>query len=687
MSNPLLVDNTLPPFKAIQAQHVEPAIVELINHNLKAIDDLVSKLKSPSWGSLISPIEELEDKLSKAWSPVSHLNAVANNPELRQAYNNCLPKLSDYGTQVGQNQRLYEAYVALKESPQFLKFSPEQQKVITDAIRDFKLAGVALPKEKRERFADLSKTLAKLQSQFQDNVMDATDNWHLDIQDSEILAGCPEQSVMLAKQVAEKAKIEGWRLTLDYPCYQAIITYADNRDLRQQMHQAYATRASEQGLGANKWDNTLLIEQIIAARHDLAKLLGFENYAEYSLAKKMAKTPQQVMTFLQELAAKAKPFAVSEFAKLQAFAKEEYGLDRLEPWDVAYYSEKLRQKNFAISQEMLRPFFPVTKVLSGMFEVVKRLYGLRITEKPNEDIWHPDVQFFEIHDDHNELRGKFYLDLFARTHKRGGAWMDEARVRRRLSDGRIQHPVAYLVCNFRAPIGDMPSLLTHDEVETLFHEFGHGLHHMLTKAECAAVSGINGVSWDAVELPSQFMENWCWQSEALEFISGHYQTGEPLPADLLEKMHKAKDFQSGMMLLRQLEFALFDFRLHLEFDPEKGTRVAEILDDVRKNCCVVPIAPYTRFQHSFSHIFAGGYAAGYYSYLWAEVLSSDAFSKFEEDGIFNRITGQAFLEKVLEKGGSEEPDVLFRDFRGRDPNMNALLRHRGLMVKETSSGD
>lgn len=679
MTNPLLEDHTLPPFKTIEAQHVIPAIMALIEQNLKAIDNLVENQPSPTWQNLVAPQEDLEDRLSKAWSPVSHLNSVLNTPELRQAYNECLPKLTEYGTQIGQNQRLYQAYVALKESKLFSQLTTAQQKVITNAIRDFKLSGVALPKDKREHFAALSQALSQLQSQFQDNVMDATDNWHLDISTREMLNGLPEQSIDLAKQVAEKAKVNGWRLTLDYPCYQAVITYADNRELRQKIHEAYHTRASDVGPNSGKWDNTALMEKIVATRDEMAKLLGFNNYTERSLAKKMAKEPKQVMKFLKELADKAKPFAERDYQELKDFAKEEYGIQALSPWDIAYYSEKMRQKRYAISQETLRPYFPVKTVLAGMFEVVKRLYGLKIVEKPQVETWHEDVQFFEIVDNANEVRGQFYIDLFARAQKRGGAWMDEARVRRRLLNQQVQIPVAYLTCNFRAPIGDNPSLLTHQEVETLFHEFGHGLHHMLTKVECAGVSGINGVAWDAVELPSQLMENWCWQPEALAFISGHYQTKASLPQDLLEKMQRAKNFQAGIMLLRQLEFSLFDFRLHLEYDPTKGARVQEILNEVRAEYGVLPVASYARFQHSFTHIFAGGYAAGYYSYLWAEVLSSDVFSKFEEEGIFNPAIGQAFLQKFLEKGGSEEPDVLFKDFRGREVDSAAFMRHRGLI--------
>lgn len=685
MTNPLLTDFDLPPFADIRAEHVEPAISELISYNLSKIDELTQSQGTLTWETLVNSIEEWEDKLSKAWSPVGHLNAVLNSPELRGAYNNCLPKLSDYSTQIGQNQKLYEAYSALKESASFSALNQAQQKVITNAIRDFKLSGVALPKEQRMRFAKLDQELSKLHSQFQDNVLDATDNWHLDIEDVSLLKGIPEASITLAKQAAEKAKAPGWRLKLDYPCYQAVITYADNAHIRQKIHQAYATKASELGVSPEKWNNTDLMEKILATRHEMANLLGFKNYAERSLAKKMAKKPEQVISFLTELAIKAKPFGERDYKELVAFAKTEYGIEKLESWDVAYYSEKLRQKRFSISEEMLRPYFPAPKAISGMFEVVKRLYGINIVEKKGVKTWHPDVQFFQIYDEDKNLRGEFYLDLFARNQKRGGAWMDEARVRRIKQNGKLQTPVAYLTCNFRPPIGESPSLLTHDEVVTLFHEFGHGLHHMLTKIDYASVSGINGVAWDAVELPSQFMENWCWQNEALQFISSHYQTQQPLPADLLEKMHKAKNFQSGMFLLRQLELAIFDFRMHLEYDPQKGGRIQEILDEVRHQYSVVPVASYNRFQHSFGHVFSGGYAAGYYSYLWAEVLALDAFSKFESEGIFNKVTGKAFLEKILEKGGSVDPDILFRDFRGRDPEIDPLLKHHGLSAVSTVS--
>lgn len=677
MTNPLLQPFVLPPFAQLKAEHVEPAINTLIERNLAAINALTEQQSHPTWDSLVAPLEALDDELNKAWSPVSHLNSVANTKELREAYHQCLPKLSDYGTQVGQNKSLYDAYVALKAAPSFSSLDKAQQKSITNAIRDFELSGVALPETQKAKFAELSKKLSELQSRFQDNVMDATDHWHYDVANENELVGIPVESKALAKAAAEKAEVPGWRLTLDFPCYYAVITFADNRELRQLMHKAYSTRASDLGENPEKWDNTALMEQILATRHELANLLGFANYAERSLVKKMAKNPEKVMSFLQDLAKRAKPFAEKEFAELKAFAKEKYGVEQLAPWDIAYYSEKLQQAQYSLSEELLRPYFPAPQVINGLFEVVKRLYGLSIIEEKQFETWHEDVRFYAIYDKNQQLLGKFYLDLYARNQKRGGAWMDEACVRRR-HQGELQIPVAYLTCNFRGAIGDAPALLTHDEVITLFHEFGHGLHHMLTKIDYPSVSGINGVPWDAVELPSQFMENWCWQEEALAFISSHHQTKQPLPHELLDKMMKARNFQSAMMLMRQLEFSLFDFRIHLEYDPKKGGRTQAILDEVRAQYSVVPAAPYSRFPQSFSHIFAGGYAAGYYSYLWAEVLASDAFAKFEEEGIFNQATGLAFLQKILEKGGSEDPDVLFRDFRGRDPELTPLLRHRGL---------
>ena len=674
----MLEAHKLPPFKQITPELIKEAIPHLIKRNLKEIDKLATDTNLPTWDNLLKPIETLEDELSQAWSPVSHLNGVANTPALREAYQFCLPLLTEYGTQLGQNQKLYHHYCTIKASAHFLELNHAQQAVINHAILDFQLSGVGLSEKDRQKYAELKQALSKLESSFQDNVMDSTDAWHLTIQDEKELSGVSAQTLALAKQAAEKAKEAGWRLTLDYPCFSAIITYADNRALRQKMHEAYHTRASDQGPHDKKWDNSENIEKILSLRHELALLLGYENYAERSLAKKMASSPEEVINFLTELANKAKPAAQREFQELVAFAKSEYGIDKLEPWDVAYYSEKMRQKNYALSQETLREYFPVDTVVAGLFEVVHRLFGIHIEETQDVETWHPLVKFYTIYDANKKPRGMFYLDLYARQQKRGGAWMDEARVKRHLSNGKIQLPVAYLVCNFREPLEGKPSLLTHDEVITLFHEFGHGTHHMLTQVIYPSVSGINGVPWDVVEVPSQFLENWCWQNEALAFLSSHYQTGEILSPEWLDKMHRAKNFQSAMMLMRQLEFALFDFRIHFEYDPSKGGRIQEILKQIKDQYAVVPQVPYTRFAQSFSHIFSGGYAAGYYSYLWAEVLACDAFSKFEEEGIFNPNTGKAYLEKILEVGGSVEPSFWFEQFRGRPPKLEALLKSHGL---------
>lgn len=678
MTNPLLAPHELPPFSKITPEHVKEAIPYLIERNLKAVDECVLSAESPTWETVVSPLEQLDDELSQAWSPVSHLNAVANTPEWREVYQACLPQLVEYGTKIGQHQKLYEAYCALKKRPAFSSMSIAQQKVIEHAILDFQLSGVGLSTDERATFAKVSQELSMLQSKFQDNVMDATDAWSHTVEALDALAGLPLAAVALAKQAAEKMNLVGWRLTLDYPCYSAVMTYAKNRALRQIMHEAYATRASEQGPHAAKWDNTENMEKILALRHRLAQLLGYENFAAKSLVKKMAKKPEEVMIFLTNLAEKAKPYAQKEWEELQAFAHSTGEVETLAPWDIAYYSEQLRQKNYAISQEAVREYFPVPTVIAGLFEVAKRLYGIRIELVDNIDVWHPSVKFYAIFDRTGEMRGKFYLDLYARNQKRGGAWMDEARVRRRKIDHTLQLPVAYLVCNFREPVGDESSRLTHEEVITLFHEFGHGLHHLLTKMEYAPISGINGVPWDVVEVPSQFMENWCWQSEALAFISSHYQTNKPLPSEWLTKMMAARNFQSGLRLMRQLEFALLDFRIHLEYDPTKGGRISAILQEIRDAYGVIPAAPYSRVAHSFSHIFSGGYAAGYYSYLWAEQLACDAFSQFEEKGIFDPNTGRAFCEKVLAVGGSVEPATWFSDFRGRPPELGPFLKAHGL---------
>lgn len=622
------------------------------------------------------PLDQLDDRLGQAWSPVGHMNAVVNSEALRDAYNGCLPLLSEYSTRLGQNRQLFEAYQSLADSEEFNKLDSAQQKVINDNLRDFRLAGVALEDDKKARYGEIKKQLSELTSKFSDNVLDATMAWSKLITDESELAGLPESALAGAKQLAESKEKEGWLLNLDFPSYFPVMTYCDNRELRKEVYTAFSTRASDQGPNAGEFDNTKNIQEILKLRHELAQLLGFDNYAEYSLATKMAESPDKVIEFLEDLAAKSKPQAEKELAELKAFAKETFGAEELEAWDVGYYGEKLRQQRYAISQEELRPWFPAEKAISGMFEVVNRLYGIEFETVNNVDTWHKDVRFFNI-TRKGEVIGRFYLDLYAREHKRGGAWMDVCRSRWK-QDDKLQLPVAYLTCNFTPPVGDKPALLTHDEVVTLFHEFGHGLHHMLTKVDYAAISGISGVAWDAVELPSQFMENWCWEKEGLAIISGHFETGEPLPEEMLDKLLAAKNFQSAMMMVRQLEFSLFDFKLHKEY--RENIDVQSVLNEVRKQVAVVIPPSFNRFQNSFSHIFAGGYAAGYYSYKWAEVLSADAFSRFEEEGIFNRNTGESFLHEVLEKGGSAEPMELFVNFRGREPQIDALLRHSGIQT-------
>lgn len=678
MSNPLLKMTGLPPFAHIRPEHVEPAIDTLLKQNREQLDKLLSSTTHYTWDSLIQPLEEMDDRLNRVWSPVSHMNSVVNSDELREAYNACLSKLSEYATELGQNEALYRGYKAIAESDEFANLDTAQQKIIKNALRDFHLSGVDLPADKKQRYKEIQQRLSSLTTKFEENLLDATHAWHKQITDEAQLSGLPESARAMAKQAAAEKELDGWVFTLDFPSYFAVMSYADARELRSEMHEAYVTRASDQGPNAGQWDNSGVMEEILALRHELARLLGFNNYAERSLATKMAESPEQVLSFLHDLAKRSRPVAEKDLADLTEFARQEHGLEKLEPWDIAYYSEKLRQHKYAISQEDLKPYFPENRVIPGMFEVVKRLYGIDIKEVDGVEVWHKDVRFYEIRDEQGELRGQFYLDLYARPKKRGGAWMDDCRGRMHYSDGTLQYPVAYLTCNLTPPVGDAPALFTHDEVITLFHEFGHGLHHMLTRVDHIGVSGINGVAWDAVELPSQFMENWCWEREALDLIAGHYQSGEPLPDDLYKKMYAAKNFQSGMQMVRQLEFSLFDFRLHREYDPQQGGRIQEILDQVRDEVAVIKPAPYNRFQHGFSHIFAGGYAAGYYSYKWAEVLSADAFSLFEENGIFDHQTGQRFLGAVLEQGGTYEPMELFVNFRGREPKIDALLRHSGI---------
>ncbi|WKJ91039.1 M3 family metallopeptidase [Methylomonas montana] len=710
MTNPLLENTELPQFSKILPEHVEPAISQLLAEARQIIDRQLQAGGPYTWQNLIEPIEAAEDRLNKAWSPVSHMNSVVNSEAMRDAYNACLGKLSEYATETGQNRALYQAYHAIHDSAEFAKLDRAQQKIVNNALRDFHLSGVDLPPEQQARYKDINQQLSKLASQYEENLLDATNAWHKQITHIDDLAGLPESALAQAKQAAEAEGKDGWLINLQFPSYLAVMTYADNRELRREHYEAFCTRASDQGPHAGQWDNSELMEQILALRYEKAQLLGFNNYAEYSLATKMAKSTDDVVKFLEDLADKSWRQARRDLTELKEFAATEHGLHDLQSWDIGYYSEKMRQHFYQLSQEEVKAYFPDSKVVPGLFAIVEKLYGLQISEIEDFDTWHPDARFYRIMDKEGQLRGRFFLDLYARAKKRGGAWMDDCVCRKKV--GReLQTPVAYLTCNFTPPIardgvttagmqevgqrkeqlpsaatgqepvpptGNDPALLTHDEVETLFHEFGHGLHHMLTQIDHLGVSGINGVEWDAVELPSQFMENWCWEKEALGLISGHYQTGEPLPDALYDKMLAAKNFQAGMMMVRQLEFSLFDFKMHQHYNPAKGGQIYSILKQVRDQVAVVKVPDFNRFAHSFSHIFAGGYAAGYYSYKWAEVLSADAFSLFEEKGIFDQTTGAAFLHNILEQGGSSDAMTLFKNFRGREPNIDALLRHNGI---------
>ena len=677
MTNPLLALHGLPPFSEIKPDHVKPAIDTLLAESRALVEQLLQENSTYSWDNLVEPLDAMDDRISRAWSPVSHMNSVVNSEALRETYNACLPVLSEYGTEMGQHEGLYSAYRQIADGDEYQRLDIAQRKVIDNTLRDFRLSGIELDQAKRDRYKELQQSLSKLSAQYSDNVLDATNAWSKHVTDESLLAGLPESARSLAQQTAAQRDLEGWVFTLEFPSYFPILTYADNRELREELYTAFTTRASDQGPHAGQWDNTDTMEQIMALRHEAARLLDYSNYAERSLATKMAESTEQVMGFLEDLAQRSRPAATRELQEVRDFARTQYQQDELQAWDIAYYSEKLRQDKYAISQEELKPYFPEPVVVSGLFAIVGKLYGLQIEAVEGVDTWHKDVAFYRIHDETGTLRGEFYLDLYARPHKRGGAWMDECISRRRGEAG-LQTPVAYLTCNFSPPIGDQPALFTHDEVITLFHEFGHGLHLMLTQVDYTPVSGISGVAWDAVELPSQFMENWCWEREALDLFSGHFETGAKIPGDLYERMQAAKNFQSAMQMVRQLEFAIFDLRIHRDYHRDRGACIHDTLNEVRKQVAVVQPPAFNRFENGFTHIFGGGYAAGYYSYKWAEVLSADAFSAFEETGIFNRDTGRKFLTSILEQGGSREPMELFVEFRGREPSIEALLRHSGL---------
>ena len=673
-NNPLIDYPALPPFSQIHPEHVLPAVEQLVAEGRARIEQVLAE-GNFDYAHLVQALDQEDDRLGKAFGPAGHLNAVAQNEALRNAYNSCLPLLSEYGTEVGQNAALCAAYQTLRDSEQWSTLNEAQQKDIDNTLRDFRLSGVDLPEEKKAQYMANSKRLSELTSQFSDNALDATQAWSKHITDESELDGLPDSAKAGAADRAKADEKDGWLLTLDAPVFIAVMSHCKNAELRKEMYTAWTTKASDQGPQAGQFDNAAIMDEILALRHKQAQLLGFANYAEESLATKMARDVSEVVQFLEDLARRAKPQAEQELAELKAFAAEQ-GAGDLNPWDIGFWSERLREARYDISEEELRPWFPADTVINGMFSVVGKLFGIQFKQRTDVDTWHDDVRFYELVDDDGSVRAAFYLDMYARTGKRGGAWMDDARIRRRQPDGSLQTPVAYLTCNFAPPAGGKPGLLTHDEVVTLFHEFGHGLHHMLTEQDVSGISGINGVAWDAVELPSQFLENWCWTEEGIALISGHYQTGEPLPKEKLEKMLAAKNFQGAMQMVRQIEFSLFDMRIHAEYQP--GLNIYQVLNEVREQVAVIQPPAFNRFPNSFGHIFAGGYAAGYYSYKWAEVLSADAYSRFEEEGEFNEETGRAFRTEILAKGGSREPMELFKAFRGREPSVEPLLRHCGI---------
>jgi oligopeptidase A len=681
--NPLLDFSDLPRFDAIKPEHVTPAVTALLEENRAVVARLETPMDEVTWNNFVEPLENSTERLSRAWGVVGHLNAVVDTPELRAAYNENLPKITEFWTELGQNLALFDKYKALKASPEYASLSPARKKIIENALRDFRLGGAELPDDKKARYAEIQEQQAALSTKFSENVLDATNDYKLYVENEAELAGLPDDVKQAARAAAEKDAKPGYKFTLHFPSYFPVLQYADNRALRETIYRANVTKASE--LGTNpEWDNTQNIVEILKLRDEEAKLLGFANFAEVSLVPKMAEKPQQVIDFLQDLAKRARSFAENDLAELRAFAKKELGLDALEAWDIAYASEKLREQRYAFSEQEVKQYFPEPKVVEGLFRVVQSLFSVEI--KPdNAPTWHKDVKFFRI-EKNGQLVGQFYLDLYARNGKRGGAWMDDARGRRLMQAG-VQTPVAYLTCNFSEPAvvdgKQKPALFTHDEVITLFHETGHGLHHMLTQVDELGVSGISGVEWDAVELPSQFMENFCWEWDVLQHMTAHADTGKPLPRELFDKMIAAKNFQSGLQTLRQVEFALFDMHLHFDHDPYASKAVQDVLNEVRHDVAVLIPPVFNRFQNSFGHIFAGGYAAGYYSYKWAEVLSADAYSAFEEanaagDNILSAEAGRRFQQEILAMGGSRPALESFKAFRGREPKIDALLRHSGM---------
>ncbi|HYN11431.1 MAG TPA: M3 family metallopeptidase [Burkholderiales bacterium] len=671
MTNPLLDFSGLPRFSELQPEHVGPAVDQLLKEGRATIDAVTKE--PPTWEAFVTPLEDANERIGRAWGQVAHLHAVLDSLELRAAYNASLPRITEYWTELGQNQRLFEKYKELSRSSGYATLSPARKKIVENALRDFRLSGAELPAQKKPRYAQIEEELARLYAKFSENILDATKAYSIVVDEGRI-AGIPQDELAAAREAAQKDGKSGWKFTLHAPSYLPVMQYAQDRSLRETMYRESVTRASE--FGKPEWDNTPLIARIIELRREQVRLLGFANYAEYSLVPKMAESPAQVLAFLEELAARARAFAEKDVAELRAFARSELGLDQLEAWDVAYASEKLRLKRYAFSDTEVKQYFPEDVVLQGLFRVAETLYQIKISPA-QAPAWHEDVRFYAVRDAAGGLVGQFYLDLYARDTKRGGAWMDSAISRRRKGES-VQTPVAYLNCNFSGPVGGKPALFTHDDVLTLFHEFGHGLHHLLTRVEDLAVSGISGVEWDAVELPSQFHENFCWEWDVLRHMTRHVDTGAPLPRALFDKMLAAKNFQSGLAMLRQIEFSVFDMRLHTDFDPASGRTALQLLDEIRESIAVLRPPAYNRFPNNFSHIFAGGYAAGYYSYKWAEVLSADAYSLFEERGVLDPSAGRKFRDEVLAVGGSRPAAESFRAFRGRDPTVDALLRHNGM---------
>ena len=676
--NPLLDFSGLPRFAAIRPEHVTPAIDTLIREVRDTVERVATDRAPPTWDNVAEPLADAMDRLHRAWGVVRHLNAVVNTPALRDAYNGNLPGITDLHTDLGQDERLYARYRAIAATPAYASLDDARRRVIDNELRDFRLSGAELPAAEKARFKAIQEELASVCAKIDDNVLDATNAWSLVVADERRLAGLPADVIAEARAAARADGADGWKLTLRMPCYLPVMKYADDRELRATLHRAYSTRASD--LGADPaWDNGPLIVRVLALRREAARLLGYPDYAEVSIVPKMARDAGEVLGFLRDLAKRAKPYAERDYAELASFARDELGVRRLEPWDLAWATEKLQSRRYAFSDEAVRQYFPEDKVLAGLFRVVETIYGVAIREAKAET-WHPTVRFFEIADRSGAVIAQFYFDNFAREHKQGGAWMDDAINRRRNARG-LQIPVAYLTCNLPSPVGERPALFTHDDVITVFHEFGHGLHHMLTQIEVSGVSGIAGVEWDAVELPSQFMENFCWEWDVLKHMTAHADTGEPLPRALYEKMLAAKNFQSGLATVRQLEFGLFDMLVHTGYVPGGGGRYATpqaALDAVRAEVRVLPCAPYDRFMQGFSHVFAGGYAAGYYSYKWAEVLSADAYSLFEELGVLSVEAGRRFRDEVLARGGSRPALESFVAFRGREPQLDALLRHNGM---------